>query len=818
MPGYRELKPEELTWRLDESSLKFKDTAELGGLEGTIGQERALRALDFGLGIRNSGYNIYVMGQPGTGKMSTVMGELKKKAGGGAGPSDWLYVMDFKRPDRPIVIELPRGKGCELEKDMDDLLVRLKEAIPKAFEGEEFEKRKQELLSEHNKKTAEIFEELGNEAKEKGFSLEKSPRGLILVPLKDDGKLMTQDEFEEQDAETKKRIEDVGSQLQDKLNDLVRKAREKEKEFQGTMKDITREFGLAAAGHFIDELREKYKEHEKLKTYFDEVKEDVIEHIDDFRQAASSGPQMPFMPRQEPSFDRYKVNLLVNNCNTSGAPVIYEPNPTFPNLFGRIEQKVQYGMATTDFTMIKPGAMHKANGGYLVVNALDLLRNPFAYEGLKRAIKNRRLAIEDVLEQYRVVPIYTLKPEPVPLHVKVVLIGSPYIYYLLHSLDEEYRKLFKVHADFDFRMERTDEAVDAYSKFIATRCKEEGLLPFDRSGVARVLEYSARLISDKEKLSSRFMDIADIIMESSYWATQAGAGEVKREHVAKAIEEGRYRSSMLEEKIRQAMAEGVLKVSVQGAVAGQVNGLSVMSLGEHSFGRPSRITARTYMGRSGMVNIEREVKMSGPIHDKGVLILTGYLGDRYAQERPLTLSASIAFEQSYDGIEGDSASSTELYALLSSLSGLPIKQGIAVTGSVNQLGEVQAIGGVNEKVEGHYEVCKALGLTGEQGVMMPESNVRHLMLKEEVVQAVRDGKFHLWAVSSIDGGIEVLTGVPGGEKGEDGKYPEGTVNYLVDQRLGRLAEGMKEFAKAGKEKKAGEKGGDEGSEEDKKPE
>ncbi len=818
MPGFRELKPEELTWRIDESRFAFENTEDLGELEGTIGQERALKALDFGLGIKSFGYNMYVMGQPGTGKMSTVMRVVKAKAEKAAGPRDWLYVMNFQKPDRPKVVELPRGKGCELERDMQDLIEHLKEAIPKAFEGEEFEKRKQERYAEHSNKTEELFEELGKEARENGFSLEKSPRGLILVPLKEDGKLMTQEEFEQQDPDTKRRIEEVGSRLQDKLNDLMRKAREMEKEFQETMKELTREFGLSAVGHFIEELREKYKEFSKLITYFDEVKEDVIEHIDDFRQAAHPAQVMPFMPRQEPSFDRYKVNLLVNNCNVAGAPVIYEANPTFPNLFGRIEQRVQYGMATTDFTMIKPGALHRANGGYLVVNALDLLRNPFAYEGLKRAIKNQRLVIEDVLEQYRVVPIYTLKPEPVPLDVKVVLIGSPYIYYLLYSLDEEYRKMFKVHADFDFRMERTDDAVEAYSKFIATRCKEEGLLPFDRSGVARVLEYSARLISDKEKLSSKFIDIADIVREASYWAGQEGAGAVSRAHVAKAVEEGHYRSSMVEEKIRQAISEGVLMVAVEGEVAGQVNGLSVMSFGGYSFGRPSRITARTYMGRAGMVNIEREVKMSGPIHDKGVMILTGYLGDRYAQEVPLTLSASIAFEQSYEGIEGDSASSTELYALLSSLSGLPIKQGIAVTGSVNQLGEVQAIGGVNEKIEGHYEVCKALGLTGAQGVMVPESNVRHLMLKEEIVDVVKEGRFHIWGVSSIDGGIEVLTGKSAGKRGEDGQYPEGTVNHLVDMRLRKLAEGMKEFAKAAKEKKsgAGEKGG--GDEEDKKPE
>ncbi|HEX9860287.1 MAG TPA: AAA family ATPase [Nitrospirota bacterium] len=815
MPGYRELKPEELAWRLDETSLPFETTESVPGLEGTIGQERALRALDFGLGIKSFGYNLYVMGQPGTGKMSTVKGVVGKKAAKEPGPGDWLYVMDFSQPDRPRVVDLPRGKGCEFEKDMEELLVHLKEAIPKAFEGEEFDKKKQEIYGEHNQKTAELIEELNKAAHEKGFSLEKSPRGLILVPLKEDGELMTQEEFEKQEPDKKKKIEDTGSELQDRLNDLMRRVREMEKEFQEKLGEVNRAFGMSAAGHFIAELRDKYKEFPKLTTYFNEVEEDVLAHIDDFKQSASTEPQMPFMPRQEPSFDRYKVNLLVNNCTPDGAPVVYEPNPTFPNLFGRIEQKVTYGMASTDFTMIKAGALHRANGGYLIVDALELLRNPFAYEGLKRAIKNKRVAIEDVLEQYRVVPIHTLKPEPLPLDAKVVLIGTPYIYYLLFHYDEEYRKLFKVHVDFDSRMERTDEAVDQYAKFIGVRCREEGLLPFGRSGVARVVEYSARLTSDKEKLSSKFIDVADIVSEASYWAGEDGSKTVEGKHVQKAVEEMRYRSSMIEEKITQAMEEGVLKVAVTGAVAGQVNGLSVMSLGGHSFGRPSRITARTYMGRAGMVNIEREVKMSGPIHDKGVLILTGFLGDRFARERPLSLSASIAFEQSYEGIEGDSASSTELYALLSALSGLPIKQGIAVTGSVNQFGEVQAIGGANEKVEGHFEVCKALGLTGEQGVMLPSSNVRHLMLKDEVVEAVRAGKFHIWAADSIDGGIEALTGVPAGERQPDGKFPEGTVNYLVDEKLKSLAEGMKEFGKP----KGGEKGADDenGGNEDKGP-
>jgi len=816
MSGFRELKPEELSWRLDEKTLGFASTDELEDLKGTVGQQRALRALDFGLGIKSFGYNLYVMGQPGTGKMSTVMRVLEEKAKNGPGPRDWLYVMDFKNPETPKVIQMPRGRGCDLVDDMNELIEGIKKGIPKAFEGEDFENRRHEIYAEHSRKTDDMLDKLNGEAHEKGFSLEKSPKGPILVPLKEDGKLMTQEEFDNQDQETKESIEKVGGEFQKKLADILRQVRGMEKDLNEELKGLTREFGLYAAGHMIDELREKYNEYPKLREYFDDLKEDVLDNIDEFRQKPESQAQALFMgPRQEPSFSRYKVNLLVNNCKVGGTPVVFEPNPTFPNLFGRIEQKFQYGMATTDFTMIKAGALHKANGGYLVVNALDLLRSPFSYEGLKRALKNRTISIEDVMEAYRVVPLHSLKPEPVPLEVKVVLIGSPQIYYLLSQMDEEYRKLFKVHVDFESRMERTDERVEKYSRYIAKHVKEEGLTPFGASGVARVVEHSARLTSDQGKLSTRFIDIVDLIREASYWAEEDEARLVGRKHVEKAIEEMKYRSAMVEERIREAMEEGIIKIDIEGEVVGQVNGLSVLTMGDYSFGRPSRITARTFMGRAGMVNVEREVKMSGPIHDKGVLIITGYLGDKYAKDKPLTLSASIAFEQNYGGIEGDSASSTELYALLSALSGLGLKQGIAVTGSVNQRGEVQAIGGVNEKIEGHFEVCKVLGqLDGSQGVMVPESNVRHLMLKDEVIDAVRDGKFHIWSVSGIDGGIEILTGVPAGEKDEDGKYPEGTVNRMVDDALRAFAIGLKEFGAEDKNN-GNKKKTDEDSEKDK---
>ena len=806
MSGYRKLQPEELAWRLDETRFKFHSTAELTPEHGTIGQERARRALDFGLGIKSFGYNIYVMGQSGTGRLFTVRRVLDEKSKEGPVSSDWLYLMNFGNPDKPRTVNLPRGKGSELASDMDRLVEQLRKAIPRAFEGEEFEKKREDLLAEHNLQSAKILEELDVESKNRGFSLEKSPRGLGLVPRKKDGTLMSQEEFSEQPPEERHRIEKTGSELQDMLSDAMRKVRDQEKLFQEKINEANREFGMFAVGHYIDEMEEKYGDFPKLSTYFEEVRENVLDNLDDFK-VQGAAQQIPFMmQRQEPSFERYKVNLLVDNSGTSGAPVVYEPNPTFTNLFGRIEQKVQFGVATTDFNLIKSGAFHRANGGFLVIDVMDLVRNPFSYEGLKRVLKNKVVAVEDALEQYRMMPLYTLKPEPIPLDVKVVLIGPPMVYNILKSLDEEFGRLFKVHVDFDSRHERNGDIVDAYAGFIAEHSRKEGLKDFAPSGVARVVEHSARSVSDKEKLTLRFQEVLDLVRESSYWAGMAEAGLVEREHVDRAIGEGIFRSNMVEEKIRQAIDEGIIMVDVKGEVAGQVNGLSVLTLGDYSFGRPSRITARTYMGRAGMVNIEREVKMSGPIHDKGVMILTGFLGQRFASDKPLTLSASIAFEQSYEGVEGDSASSTELYALLSSISGVPIKQGIAVTGSVNQRGEVQPIGGVNEKIEGYFEVCKVLGLTGEQGVIIPESNVRHLMLKDEVVNAVRDGRFHVWAVKTVDEGIEALTGMPAGVQQEDGKFPAGTLNYLVDERLRKMAQGLKEFTapeeKPGSEKKA----------------
>ncbi len=788
---------EKLRWVCDEDLLDFATTAEIPELEGAIGQERALKSIDFGLGMQMDRFNLFLAGETGTGRSSTIKNLLKKRARTEPAPHDWCYVNNFKSPDKPLSLALPAGKGSELAGDMKELLEAMRSIIPKALDSKEYETNKTTLMEGYLEANASLFSKLEKEAEEKGFALQRTVSGLVMVPQKEG-----REEYDALNDEEKHKIDETGKGLTEKFNDVLRVVRENEKATKEMLAQLDRSRGLAAVGHHIDPLKEKYADFPKVTGYLEEVQEDILLNLEDFKEQGQPQPSpLPWLklPRQEHSFERYAVNVLVDNRDTEGAPVVFEANPTYNNLFGRIEHVMQMGgVATTNFTLVKPGALHRANGGYLIVDAREVLINPFSWDALKRCIKNSKIKVEDVLEQYRFMVIASLKPEPVPLQAKIIMIGAHWIYYLLFYMEPDYRKLFKVKADFDSRIARTSEIIKDYALFVATHCKNEKLLPFDRSGMAGLLEHSARLVEDQQKLSCQFMEISDLIRESSYWAGKENSPIVTREFVKRAIEEEVYRNNRIEERIQEMIDEGTIMVDTAGVEVGQINGLSVISLGDYMFGRPSRLTVRVYMGRGGMVNIEREVKLSGPIHDKGVMILTGYLGGKYAHDKPLSFSASICFEQSYEGVEGDSASSTELYALLSALSGVPLKQGIAVTGSVNQLGRVQPIGGVNYKIEGFYAVCKARGLTGEQGVMIPETNVRQLMLKDEVVEAVRAGRFHIWSVSTIDQGIEILTGVPAGERGADGSYPEGTINYLVDKRLREFGESMKKFSRAEK--------------------
>jgi len=781
--------PERLRWTCDPAQFDYDTTEELPDLEDAIGQERALRSIEFGLDMQGTGFNLFIAGETGTGRASTIRSLLKSRTAREPKPCDWLYVSNFKDNDAPVSLSLPAGMGGGFAADMKELIEAFKLDIPKALESREYEQRRSDILETYQESNNELFQKLEKECEKHGFALQRTVSGLVAVPL-NQGRNFTQEEYEALPPRKRERLDKAGKRLTERLNDVLRKVRDNEKATKEALSQADRDLGMSCLGHRLDPLREKYADFPKVLTYLNAVQEDILKNLEDFKPQAPQ-PQIPGikMPRQEPTFERYDVNLLVDNREATGAPVVFESNPTYNNLFGRIEHVMQYGgVAVTDFTMIRAGALHRANGGYLVIDAREVLINPFVWDSLKRCIRTGEIRIEDVLEQYRFMTMVSLKPEPVPLQAKIVLIGSPWIYYLLFHLDPDYRKFFKVKAEFDSRVARTPEVMRDYALFVATHCRCENLLHFDRSGMARLLEYTARMVDDQQKLSSQFMEIADFIREAVFWARKAGHAIVSAADVQHAADEKLYRVNRIEERLHELYEDGTIMVDTDGDVVGQINGLSVIALGDHTFGRPSRITARVYTGQAGMVNIEREVKLSGPIHDKGVMILTGYLGGTFAQERPLSLSASICFEQSYDGIEGDSASSTELYALLSALSGVSIRQGIAVTGSVNQRGQVQPIGGVNHKIEGFFAVCKSKGLTGDQGVMIPKANERNLMLNDEVVAAVAAGRFHIWSVETIEQGIELLTGVPAGSRGKHGKFPKGTVYHRVEAALQAMAD------------------------------
>lgn len=777
----------------DPKVFDFDTTDELKALDGTIGQERAMHAIDFGLSLQSTGFNIYVLGESGTGKMTTVKSLLTKLAEKEPTPPDYCYVYNFKDPDVPQAISLKPGIAIIFQKDMEELIKILRVEILKVFESKEYEKQKNKIVDEFQKKQKELFGSLEDEARSKGFSIRKTISGLMIVPIKKTGEPLTDEEFEALDEKNKKKIEEVGKVLQEKLDDIVRAVREGEKLVKELLTRLERDAALSAVGHLIDELKNKYREYERITLYLEAVKEDILAHLEDFKAVEEQAPPLPFMkvPKVEPSFTKYAVNVLVNNKETKGAPCVFESNPTYYNLFGRIEHKIQYGIAVTDFSMIKAGSLHRANEGYIIIDALDLLRNIFAYDALKRSLRNKEVKIEDVWEQYRLISTTTLKPEAIPLNVKVILVGNPFLYYLLYNLDEEYKELFKVKADFDNRMPATATNIKKYAEFIAGRCKEEDLLSFDRTGVGKVVEFGSRLAEHQHKLSTRFADIADLIIEAHYWAKKAGSGRVTAEHVERAIDEKIYRNSKIEAHLRELMAEDTLIIKTSGQTVGQVNGLAVLSLGDYSFGKPSRITARTYIGKAGVINIERETKLSGKIHEKAILILTNYLGSKYAVKKPISLSASITFEQLYEMIEGDSATCAETYALISSISQVPLKQNIAVTGSMDQNGVVQPIGGVNEKIEGFFDLCKLRGLDATHGVIIPSRNIKNLMLKREVIDAVKEGKFTIYPIEYIEEGIEILTGMPAGELQEDGTYPQGTFNHLVAKRLDEISEALK---------------------------
>ncbi len=795
----KELDATKLRYTCNPKKFKFKTTAEVEPLDRIIGQERAIEALKLGLGIKDAKnrYNIYVAGGPGTGKMSAVEYFLGRMSKNEPRPPDLCYVHNFENPYSPRYLELPAGMGTQLREDMKHLIARLRRDIPKVFELDEFKARSKKINEIYAEKRAKLFEEMEKKARELGFAIQRTPIGINTLPLREGGEPLSQEEYEalseEERAKIREKQNEVQALIQDSLQEIARIEEEREEE----IKKLAKEAVLFTVEPHINQLKTRYSEIEKVTFFLDEVQNDIVEHLDQFRGGNQETPKVqmpiPFGVQPVDPFKRYDVNVLVDNSQTEGAPVIVEQNASYTNLFGAIERRVHMGVAVTDFTMIKPGSLHRANGGYLVLNANNLFRMGLSWEALKIAIKRREIRIEDPLQMLGYSTTEGLKPEPVPFRMKIIIIGSPEIYEILYYYDEDFPKLFSVKSDFGTEMERTPEHEQEIARFLRARCQEDSsLLPFDPTGVAKVVEASAKLAEDQKKLSCRFGVLTSIIKEASYWARTEGSDYVTGDHVRKALTERDRRSNRIEEKIREMIARGQILVDTEGEKTGQVNGLAVLQLGDYTFGKPSRITATVHTGKDGIIDIEREAELGGHTHTKGIMILKGFLGERFASEKPLSLSASLTFEQSYSMIDGDSASSTELYALLSALSGLPIKQGIAVTGSVNQKGEIQPIGGVNEKIEGFFRVCKVKGFTGEQGVIIPERNVDNLMLSEEIVEAVREGKFHIYPVKTVEEGIEILTGVPAGKKRKDGTFPEGTVFGRVAARLDEIRAALKE--------------------------
>jgi predicted ATP-dependent protease len=792
---HRELSPEKLRWSCDSSQFSFSSTADLPPLRGIVEQERPIRAIRFGLDIASPGYNIYVSGLTGTGKTTVIKMFLDEIATSMKTPDDWCYVHNFRDPNSPAAFNLPAGRAKRLKAEMEEMVTHLKSEIPKAFDSKEYEQSMNALIAENQEAQQALFNGLSEKAKGRGFAVEVTKVGVSLIPIIN-GRTISAEQFEVIEESAKKEIERRRTELQQEINDFLRQVREVNKTSREKVADLNRRVGLYVVGARIDEVREQWPGVQQVLSYLQDVQDHILSHLEDFtedgqKQEAPASGQIRFEAPADP-FLKYKLNVVVDNTDVHGAPIVIETNPTYYNMFGRMERRAQFGTFMTDFSMIRAGSYLKANGGFLVINAHDVLMNFGAWEMLKRTVKNKEVRIEDMGEQYGLVPVAGMRPSPIPAESKVIMIGNQYIYHLLYSLDEDFRKIFKVKADFDNEMSRNVDALKEYAAFIGSRCRDEGLQHFDPSGVARVVEYGARLVDDQDKLSARFSDVADIVREASYWAKKESSAIVSSRHVHRAEEEKYFRSNLVEERLRELIADGTILVDVSGGKVGQVNGLAVLDLGDIRFGKPSRITAKTFIGKSGVVDIERESKMSGKIYEKGVLILSGYLGAKYAQERPLSVSASICFEQSYEGIDGDSASSTELYALLSSLADALINQGIAVTGSVNQHGQIQPIGGVNQKIEGFFDVCRVKGLSGEQGVMIPIQNVHNLMLRQDVVEAVAAGKFHIYPVASVDEGIEILTGISAGTR-VNGAYPDETINSRVERRLREYAEKMKEY-------------------------
>ncbi len=777
------VKAKDLRKNCNPSIFKFQTTAEIKPLKGIIGQERAVRSLDFGLDIENEGYNIYLSGAFGTGKTTLAREMLEKKARRKKVPPDWCYVHNFKQHDCPRALQLPAGKGREFKRDVAGAMEEFMQQALKVLESQDYNSKKSTIMTQFMEETNRMYLQLEEESRNLGFSISRTANGVSSVPLKN-GEILSQEDYVSMTEEERSDLLKRSTYIQERISESIRVYKELEKNIRSTLKELETETALQATELCFEKLLRKYGIYPQVTEYLHDMQQDAIKNMDLFiGEEDASGMNFFRHMDKKSALRRYQVNHFVDCGGMKHAPVVFESNPTYSNLFGQIEFESEFGVLSTDFTKIKPGAIHRANGGYLVLHIYDIAKNFYVWDKLKRVLRNKEIAVESLSKNLGLGNSETLQPEKIPVDLKLVLIGEPIYYYLLYTQDEEFQKLFKIKADFDVEMDRSSVHIRDYARLISSVCSSENLCHFDPGAVARVVDYGSRMAEDQRKLSTLFNKLVEIIYEANGWARYEKAEIVNAEHVQKAIAEKKYRSAMVEGKIQDQIDQDSLIINVFDRKVGELNGLAVYSMGDYSFGKPVRITAKTFMGEKGLVNIEREIQMSGKIHSKGVLTLSGYMGAQYAQDKNLSLSASLTLEQSYSGIEGDSASSAELYALLSSLANLPLEQGIAVTGSVNQNGEIQPVGGINQKIEGFFQVCQRKGLNGKQGCIIPKKNLAQLMLDEMVVEAVRNSQFHIWAVESIDQGIEILSGLPAGQRDEKGQYPPGTVHYLVDQQL-----------------------------------
>lgn len=770
----------------------FETTDELTSDGVVYGQERGINALQFGLNINAKGYNLYIEGPSGVGKTMYTKKYVTEIASKQKTPDDWCYLYNFDNPNEPIAVSLPAGEGKTFATTMDAFVEDIKKYLKRTFNNEDFEKEKSLIKQKYDERREKLLDNLNKETMKNNFQVKAATNGIYMLPVFD-GKPLDEAEFEKLDDSIKQTYEEKSSIVQEQIMHVIGQIKLIEKEAEQKVDEWQSNIALLTINSYINPIRATYKKNEKIVSFLDNVKKDILKNVIHFISEEPTNQANPQAPKPETvkPWLNYRVNLFVDNSNTQGSPVIMDSNYSYQNLFGKLEYENQYGMLRTDYTMLKSGILHKANGGYIILQAQDLLTNQICYDTLKKALLVKELGIENGMEQRSSLVMISLKPEPIPLNIKVLLLGNAEIYHTLLSLDPDFKKLFKIKVEFEESAPRNNDNILRLAKFVHSYCEKENCLPLDKEAMAKVVEYASKLSDDKQKLSTHFNEIGEIVSEASTWAKLSRKKLITADYIEKALSKRIERVKKYDQKYSELIEENSLLIDTDGYKVGEINGLTVMTIGDYSFGKPAKITANTFMGKTGVINVERETDMSGPTHSKGVLILRGYFGEKFAQDFPLTLTASLCFEQLYNGVDGDSASSTECYAILSSLSNIPISQSIAVTGSVNQKGFIQPIGGVNEKIEGFYNICKKRGLTGEQGVIIPIQNVRNLHLQKDVIESVKERKFHIYAISTIDEGIEILTGVPAGKQNSDGKYPAGTINYLVYEKLKKYYENSK---------------------------